>query len=82
MRANATMADTDDLALIPRSLRDKLDRVGIKLHLKEWEQFTLAERRQLVDQACDSAADIERYRSELSELIRRRTGHEPDLLVR
>jgi hypothetical protein len=31
------MADLpdDDLALIPRALRDKLDRVGIKLHLAE-----------------------------------------------
>lgn len=45
-------AEEDDLALIPRSLRDKLDRVGIKLHLEEWERFTLAERRRLVDQAC------------------------------
>ena len=74
------MADTDDLALIPRALRDKLDRVGIKLHLEEWQTFTLAERRQLLDAPCESAAEVARFRTELSALIRLRTGHEPDRL--
>lgn len=75
------MADTDDLSLIPRALRDKLDRVGIKLHLEEWQTFTLSERRGLVDAACESAAEVDRFRSELSALIRLRAGHEPDLLL-
>ena len=74
-------AEEEDLALIPRALRDKLDRVGIKLHLKEWERFTLAERRRLVDQACESVREVEQYRSELAALIRQRTGHEPDLIL-
>jgi hypothetical protein len=74
------MADADDLSLIPRSLRDKLDRVGIKLHLKEWETFTLPERRRLIDAPCESATDVERFRSEVSALVRQRAGHEPDLL--
>ena len=76
------MADLpdDDLALIPRALRDKLDRVGIKLHLAEWTLLTHAERRRLIDQPCGSADDIERYRAELDALIRLRTGHAPDLL--
>jgi hypothetical protein len=74
------MTDSDDLTLIPRSVRDKLDRVGIKLHLKEWELLTLAERRRLVDQSCDSKEEIEQYRLQLMALIRERTGHEPDLL--
>ena len=30
-------------------MRDKLDRVGIKLHLKQWELLTLDERRRLRD---------------------------------
>src|SRR5262245_42339162 len=79
--SRALMTDDDDLALMPRSLRDKLDRVGIKLHLKEWQLLTLAERRRLVEQACDSADEIARYRSELAALIRLRTGHEPDLIL-
>ena len=76
------MTDGDDLALMPRSLRDKLDRVGIKLHLKEWELLTLAERRRLVEEPCDSCDEIDRYRAEVTALIRQRTGHEPDLLLR
>lgn len=76
------MADTDDLTLMPRALRDKLDRVGIKLHLKEWALLTLDERRALVDQPCESPAEVARYRTQLTELVRRRVGREPDLLPR
>jgi hypothetical protein len=76
------MADSDDLTLMPRSLRDKLDRVGIKLHLKDWTLLTLDERRRLVDQPCESAEEIDRYRVDLTSLIRQRTGREPDVLLR
>lgn len=75
------MADADDLALIPRSVRDKLDRVGIKLHLKDWERLTLDERRGLIEQPCDSADDLTRYRSDLIALVRRRIGRDPDLII-
>ena len=74
--------DDDDLALIPRSVRDKLDRAGIKLHLKDWQLLTLAERRHLVDAPCEAAPDVDRYRAELSALIRLRTGRPPDPLPR
>jgi hypothetical protein len=76
------MADADDLALMPRSLRDKLDRVGIKLHLKEWQLFTLDERRRLVDHPCHSDADLARLEGELSALVQRYTGRAPDRLAR
>jgi hypothetical protein len=76
------MSDADDLALIPRSLRDKLDRVGIKLHLKEWELFTLTERRHLVDHPCDSAADVAQLDAALTALVRRYSGRAPDRLPR
>jgi len=72
----------DDLTLIPRAVRDKLDRVGIKIHLKQWELFTLDERRALVAGACDSPAEIDRYRTDLADLVRRRTGREPERLTR
>ncbi len=70
--------DQDDLELIPRSVRDKLDRVGIKLHLKDWKTLSLTERRQLRDQPCESQMEAERYRTDLEGLIRQRTGSEPD----
>ena len=76
------MSEADDLALIPRSLRDNLDRVGIKLHLKEWELFTIAERRRLVDHPCGSSDDIDALRGMLTDLVRRYTGREPDRLLR
>lgn len=72
----------DDLTLMPRAVRDKLDRVGIKLHLQQWELLTLDERRALVERPCESAAEIARYEADLSDLIRRRTGREPDRLTR
>lgn len=71
-------APAEDLALIPRSVRDKLDRVGIKLHLAEWARLTLAERRRLVSQPCATAAEAARYRDDLVALIRERTGRPPD----
>lgn len=72
----------DDLTLIPRSLRDKLDRVGIKLHLKEWELFSRAERQRLVDRPCESSDEIALLRADLTELIRRYTGRAPERLLR
>lgn len=76
------MPEDDDLTLIPRVVRDKLDRVGIKLHLKQWELLTLDERRGLVAAACESDVEIERYGAELAALIRQRTGREPERLTR
>jgi hypothetical protein len=76
------MSDADDLALIPRSLRDKLDRVGIKLHLKEWELLTLDERRGLVDHPCDSPEELQALRVRIIALVRHYTGRDPDPLRR
>ncbi|MDX2166540.1 MAG: nitrate reductase associated protein [Deltaproteobacteria bacterium] len=72
--------DEDDLTLMPRSVRDKLDRVGIKLHLKEWTMLSLAERRALIDAPCDAPADVARYAAELDALVRVRCGKAPDRL--
>ena len=68
----------DDLALMPRSVRDKLDRARIKLHLREWQQLSLEERRNLRDAPCDSPQEVERYRDALIGLVRDRTGKAPD----
>lgn len=70
------------LELMSRAVRAKLDRVGIKLHLAEWQQLTLAERASLRDLACDSDLEIERYRATLAELVRQRCGKEPDRIAR
>ena len=67
-----------DLELIPRSMRDKLDRARIKLHLVEWQQLSLEERRRLVEAPCDMPAEVEEYRAAVIDVVRRRTGKPPD----
>jgi hypothetical protein len=74
--------EADDLELIPRVVRDKLDRVGIKLHLKDWQFFSLAERRGLCDRPCESAEEVGLYRRALEELLFARTGRPPEYLGR
>ena len=71
----------DDLELMPRGGRDKLDRVGIKLHLREWALLTLDERRRLVDAPCASDAEAVRYAAELDALMRRHTGRDAERLA-
>ena len=70
-----------DLDLIPRSVRDKLDRVHIKLHLKEWQQLSLDERARLRDAACDTPVEVEAYRRQLEEMVHHRTGRVPEKLA-
>jgi hypothetical protein len=70
----------DDLTLIPRGVRDKLDRVGIKLHLREWGLLHYEERLLLLDGACDQPSEIESYRRRLEEIVQRHTGRPPERL--
>ena len=70
----------DDLELMPRSVRDKLDRVGIKLHLREWALLTLDERRRLLNAPCGSDDEAARYAEDLDALVRRYTGHAAERL--
>ena len=72
---------SDDLELMPRSVRDKLDRVGIKLHLREWALLTLDERRGLVAAACASDAEAARYAAQVDALVRHYTGRNADRLA-
>lgn len=71
---------SDDLELMPRVVRDKLDRIGIKLHLREWALLTRAERQRLVDAPCASDEEAARYAAALEALVRERTGRAPDRL--
>lgn len=73
--------DDEDLTLMPRAVRDKLDRVGIKLHLREWARLSLAERRHLVAAACESDGERARYAADLDALVRARCGKAPDPLA-
>jgi hypothetical protein len=70
----------EDLTLMPRSVRDKLDRVGIKLHLKEWAMLSLDERRQLLEAPCDTPDAQRHYVEALEALLRARCDKAPDRL--
>lgn len=75
------MGMPDDLEWIPRSVRDKLDRAGIKLHLKEWQALGLDTRQLLVETACDDADGVHTFRQRLVSAVKQATGKEPDALV-
>ena len=70
--------EPETLELMPRGVRDKLDRVHIKLHLRDWQQLTLGEREHLRDLPCTAPDDVAAYTTEVERLIRRATGREPE----
>ena len=80
-QSNDRAAD-DGLEFVPRSVRDKLDRVGLKVHLKDWQQMTISERARLRDLPCANADEVARYAAEVEGLVVRITGNPPDRLPR
>lgn len=65
------------LALIPLSIRYKLDCAQIKLHLPQWQALPSDERQRLLQAPCSSAADITAYRDLLNHMIDRHCGVRP-----
>jgi len=70
------------LRCIPMSVRMKLDKVGIKLSLKQWNKLPLDGRRQLVEKPCDDHDRIEPYKRLVLSLIETHTmtSAEPALI--
>jgi hypothetical protein len=66
--------DAADLEFIPRAVRDKLDRVAIKLHLAQWQALTLEERRELYEMPCTGSEEIRTFRVRLDALVWQRCG--------
>lgn len=62
------------LRCVPMAVRFKLDRIGIKLTLRQWSRFTPAERLELLALACDSPDAQANYRRRLEALVRLRTA--------
>lgn len=69
-----------DLDLIPRGVRDRLDRVGVKLHLAEWRQLSLADRKRLCTLPCTTPEEVQAYRRELERMVQAATGRMPERL--
>ena len=70
----APTMDATDLEFIPRAVRDKLDRVAIKLHLAQWQALTLEERRELYEMPCTGSEEISTFRVRLDALVWQRCG--------
>lgn len=68
--------EPDPLWLMPREVRDKLDRIAVKLHLREWQGLSLGQRHQLCDQPCVSSNEMTAF----GVLLREMLGHEPEPL--
>ncbi len=66
---------------MPRGVRDKLDRVGIKLHLQEWQLLPMDDRERLRDLPCQSGDEVARYAATVEALVLQRTGHPPDRIT-
>lgn len=61
------------LRCIPMCVRFKLDRTAVKLSLRQWSRFTLADRQALRRAPCATVVEIQGYRAMLATLIAART---------
>ena len=73
----ALAAADEDLVLIPRRVRDKLDRVRIKLHLREWQALSLGDRELLCTLPCDDEEEATAYTACLNRIVEATTGQPP-----
>ncbi|MBD3880858.1 nitrate reductase associated protein [Phormidium tenue FACHB-886] len=67
----------NSLRCIPMLVRYKLDTCGVKLKLHHWNQLSSAERQQVLVAPCESATEIQAYRSLLHQLVQSHLGEVP-----
>ncbi|HZO82722.1 MAG TPA: nitrate reductase associated protein [Candidatus Binataceae bacterium] len=65
------------LACVPMAVRRKLDRVGIKIALEQWQALGRGERLAVCHLPDTSAEEREALRLFISEAVRRARGEEP-----
>lgn len=68
------------LRCIPMSVRLKLDVVGIKLSLKQWNRLVTADRARLLHLPCTAASERDAFREALVQMVQTRTGAPPGTL--
>jgi hypothetical protein len=66
----------ETLELMPMSLRRKLDLLGIKLHLKQWQSLSRVERLVICHFPVDEVEEREVLAAFLGEAVVRRDGSE------
>ena len=70
--------EATSLTLIPLSIRYRLDHCTIKLHLRQWQQFTLAERALLLHLPFVSTTDTQAWAARLASILQLRCDCPPD----
>ena len=73
--------DATSLALIPLTIRYRLDQCAIKLHLQQWQQFTLPEREALLRSPFGCSADSKAWLVQLTAVVQLRCHCAPDQLI-
>ena len=73
--------EATSLALIPLLVRYRLDHCSIKLHLRQWQQFSQVEREQLLQMAFTSPADAATWEAHLTAVLQQRCLCAPDRLI-
>lgn len=68
------------LEWIPRTVRDALDAVAIRLHLREWQALPLADRAALAALARQQPLQGGAFAASLQRLVLTHCGHQPEPL--
>jgi hypothetical protein len=69
------------LACVPMAVRRKLDRVGVKVGLKQWQALGRGERMAICHLPVDREEEREALTLFVSEAVQRACGEKPDTLV-
>ena len=57
------------LRCIPMAVRFKLDRVGVKLSLRQWSRLSTDDRQALLLAPCEASIEVREYREHLVRLL-------------
>ena len=63
------LGSDEDLTWIPRTVRTKLDRAGVRIHLADWQRLSIEDRRGLITFRCESSEDAAAFRARIAELV-------------
>ena len=70
----------ESLNCLPMAARRKLDALGIKVHLAQWERFGRGERLMICHAPADSEEECSALRIFIEEVAIARTGSPPEVL--
>lgn len=65
------------LDCVPMTVRRKLDRIGLKVHLAQWQGLGQGERLAICHLPADQADECEALRTFIVEVVKRTSGAEP-----